>query len=70
MRGSYDHSVHALGRKQSVGLGERLHARAVFVLHVHESGRIDVGYSREFRTGDLALGKITGVATAHAAEDR
>ena len=63
-----DYSVHALGRKQGVGPGKGLHARTVFVLHCREPGRIDVGYSREFRTFDLALGKIAGVAAAHAAE--
>ena len=68
MGGSYDHSIHALGCKQGFGLCERLHTCAVFFLHVREPSRIDVGYSREFRTGDLALGKIGGVAAAHAAE--
>ena len=68
MGGGDDHSVHALGCKQGVGPGECLYARAVFVLHVREPGRIDVGYGREFCTGDLALGKIAGVAAAHAAE--
>ena len=48
--GSDDHSIYALGCKQGVGPGKGLHARAVFVLHCREPGRIDVGYSREFRT--------------------
>ena len=63
-----DHSVHALGCKQGVGPGERLYARAVFVLHVRKSGRVNIGYGREFCAGDLALRKIAGMAAAHAAE--
>ena len=68
MGGSDDHSIDALGRKQGVSPGKRLHTRAVFVLHVRQPGRIDVGYGREFRTGDLALGKIGGVVATHAAK--
>ena len=68
MRGGYDHGIYALGRKQGVGPGKRLYARAVLVLHARQPGRIGIGYGREFRTGNLALGKISGVAAAHAAE--
>ena len=63
-----DYSVHALGRKQGVGPGERLHARAVFVLHVREPSWVYIGYGRELRTGDLALRKIGGVVATHAAK--